>query len=104
VQCLLAYLDGEGIIGIVDASRVHHQIGRMAHASHPHLDIAGDTGNIGDQRIARTREPVEKRRLADIGPANQGQGRLGVACDIKSHEDSSVRYSTRNAAIFPDEL
>ena len=41
----------------------------------PVVAVAGQPGNVRHQRVAAAREPVEQGRLADIGPADQSEGR-----------------------------
>ena len=39
--------------------------------------VAGDAGAVVDQRQALADEPVEQRRFADVGPADDGDGGKG---------------------------
>ena len=38
------------------------------------MAIARQAREIGDERVARLRQPVEQRRLADVGAADEGEG------------------------------
>jgi hypothetical protein len=57
--------------GLVDqAAGVDEHAGNGADARIAVLAVAGDAGNVGDDRVARARQRIEQRRLADIRPAD----------------------------------
>ena len=60
-----------------DAAGVDDEIRNRAELAEAEFPVARETRIISNQRIARTREPVEQRRLADIGSADQ--------CDYGKH-------------------
>jgi hypothetical protein len=66
---------GEHVVtGLVDAAGVDDDVAGFAHAADADLGIAGQPRHVGDQGRARTRDAVEQGRLADVGPADDGQG------------------------------
>ncbi|CAM2159381.1 hypothetical protein PT2222_50242 [Paraburkholderia tropica] len=55
-----------------ETARVDDQIRAIAHAPFAVVAVARETGQIGHQRIARTREPVEERGFPHIGAPDEG--------------------------------
>jgi len=57
--------------GLDQAPRVDDQTRAAAVAGIAVLAVAGQAGNVGDERVARTCQGVEKRRLADVRATDQ---------------------------------
>ena len=54
-----------------EAAGVDDHAAALADARVAVLAVAGQAGHVGDQRVARARERVEQRRLADVGAPDQ---------------------------------
>ena len=65
-----------GSAGAPLTAGVHDQVGRRAYPADTVLSIAGEARKVGDQGVAAAGQPVEQRRLADVGPADEGDDRL----------------------------
>ena len=46
--------------------------GRSPHAAFAVVAVAREAGQVGDERVARARQPVEKRRFPHIGAPDEG--------------------------------
>jgi hypothetical protein len=68
----------------LESAGVDHDESALAHPRLPVQAVAGQPRDVGDQRGATAREPVEQRGLADVGPADQ-------------RDDRQQAHSTRNA-------
>ncbi len=55
---------------------IDHEVRPVPHAPRAVVAIAGQAGHIGDQGVARAREPVEQRGLADVRPADDDESGL----------------------------
>ena len=76
---LLLHPRGERALGaLVEAGGVDHGEFEIAETPIALAAVAGDAGLVIDQRQLLPDQPVEQRRLADIGPADDG--------DRKGHE------------------
>ena len=58
----------------LEAAGVDDEIRLVAEARAAVVAVASQAGKVGDQRVARPGQPVEERRLADVGPADEGYG------------------------------
>ena len=58
--------------GGLPAGSVEQREGEIAQLCRRLADIAGDAGLVVDQRMPAPHQPVEKRRLADVGPPDDG--------------------------------
>ncbi len=58
----------------LETAGVDHQIRLVADAAVTVMAVARNARRIGDDGVARAREPVEQRRLADIRPADYHDG------------------------------
>jgi len=59
----------------LEAAGVDDQEGPLAEPAIAVMAVTREAGLVGDQRVARLGQPVEQRRLADVGPAHQSQCR-----------------------------
>ena len=57
----------------LEAAGVDDEELAVAEARAADVAVARQAGQVVHQRVARAREPVEQRRLADVGPADQGE-------------------------------
>ena len=60
----------------VEAGGIDDQIVTISHSADAVVSITGQTGLVGDEGVARAGEAVEQGRLADIGPADEDDGRF----------------------------
>ena len=69
---LLAHLrlDAGGILD--ETAGVDHDVGNRTHSTEAVLAVAGEPGDIRDDGVAGAGQNIEKRRLADVGPAHEG--------------------------------
>ena len=70
---LLLHPRGERALGaLVEAGGIDHGEFEIAKARLALAAVAGDAGFVVDQRELLPDQPVEQRRLSDIGPADDG--------------------------------
>ena len=55
----------------LEAAGIDDEIRLVPYPALAVMAVARDPGRVGDDRIAAARQSVEKRRLADIGPARR---------------------------------
>jgi len=94
---------GDGLAGLLGHLHVDAALGRRLEAAGVDDDelvlavlrvavvaVAREPGEVGDDGVARLRQPVEERRLADVGAAHQGQHgfhrRLGKVIAARSRK------------------
>ena len=69
------------------------------------MAVAGQAGNVGDQRITALGEAIEERRLSDVGSADQGNRRLHRPPVPSRHPcvcKTTVLFTTCNGAATGD--
>ena len=98
-----------------DATRVDDQEGNGTDLAEPVLPVPRQTRVVRDERVTRSRQPVEQRRLADVRAADQsdyGQ-HCSPPCAVAQAPLSAVSgalrslllgCSTTNAATVPESL
>ena len=75
--------------------------GRVADARAAEVPVAREAGEIGDERGARSRQPIEQRRLADVRTPDEDQGGQHGRCVTASRSDDSSGAATEHAASAP---
>ena len=81
------------------AAGINHQVGPFTHLAVTVLAVAGQPGTIGNQRVATAGQPVEQSRLADVGPANQGNYRQQGADPGRDDTDSRAPAPRRQPLV-----
>ena len=82
----------------LEPARVHDDVRLVADASAPVMPVARQAGNIGDDRIAAARQPVEKRRLADVRTADDNEG--WNHCAAARNKDRDRQLAARLTAVI----
>src|SRR5690606_22894039 len=83
-----------------EAARVDHEVGTVTEACVAVAAIAGDAGVVRDERIAGARQAIEQRRLTDVRPADQRDGREHRSAP-QPRSSSGSSSTTLNAATRP---
>ena len=60
-------------LDILEAGGIHHGEDEIGKPSLPFAAVAGDPGQIVDDRLALAHQAVEQGRFADIGPTDDGE-------------------------------
>ena len=88
----------------LEAAGVDHEERASPTRAAPVMAIAREAREVGDERVARARQAIEQRRLADVGPADEDESGQHRRSRVGARPASPRRDGQRPAERLADRL